>query len=219
MAFLQRPSIPNMSIQDPQQPSSEPTPEPQPSRSLTSPRSRKQLTLFLAGASFLTLSGLITRRQVARRHLSTIPRFYQPSNRPPPVPVSGAFEAFEALNLATINVVSFMMMLTGGVLWAFDISSMDDLRREVRGGLGVDGSGRFGADVEEEFEEWVASVLQRKEDKERSRTTTTTTTKGGEGKVQRAVRQAREDGEEGEHIEERLPAVEDRITNGRGKPR
>lgn len=51
-------------------------------------------------------------------------------------------------------------------MWAFDISSIDDLRRKVRGGLGVDGSGRGEQDVEEEFEEWVVTVLDRKKRKE-----------------------------------------------------
>jgi len=46
---------------------------------------------------------------------------------------------------------------------------MDDLRRKVRGGMGVDGSGRSEADVEEEMEEWLASVLSRKEEKQRVR--------------------------------------------------
>lgn len=46
---------------------------------------------------------------------------------------------------------------------------MEDLRRKIRGGLGVDGSGRDEKDVEEEFEEWVVDVLARKEDKEEAR--------------------------------------------------
>ena len=61
------------------------------------------------------------------------------------------------------------MMMTGGMLWAFDISSMEDMRRKVRGGLGVDGSGRGESDVEEEFEEWLATVLERKKEKEEKR--------------------------------------------------
>jgi hypothetical protein len=76
-------------------------------------------------------------------------------------------EAFEALNVATINVASYAMMMTGGLLWAFDISSLEDMRRKVRGGLGVDGTGRGERDVEEEFEEWLASTLERKKEKER----------------------------------------------------
>ena len=61
------------------------------------------------------------------------------------------------------------MMFGGGLLWAFDISGLEDMRRKVRGGLGVDGSGRSESEAEEEFEEWIAGVLKRKEDKERRR--------------------------------------------------
>lgn len=58
------------------------------------------------------------------------------------------------------------MMMTGGLLWAFDISSLDDMRRKVRGGLGVDGTGRGERQAEEEWEEWLATVLERKRRKE-----------------------------------------------------
>lgn len=74
-------------------------------------------------------------------------------------------EAFEALNVATINVASIAMMVTGGLLWAFDISSMEDARIKIRAGLGLDGSGTSAADAEEEFEEWLATTLARKETK------------------------------------------------------
>ena len=65
-----------------------------------------------------------------------------------------------------MNVTSTMMMMTGGLLWAFDIGSIEDLRRKIRGGLGVDGTGRNARAVEEEFEEWMASTLERKRWKE-----------------------------------------------------
>lgn len=58
-----------------------------------------------------------------------------------------------------------MMMMTGGTLWAFDISTMDDLRRKIRGGLGIDGSGRTEKQAEEEFEEWLAGTLARKDER------------------------------------------------------
>jgi len=78
---------------------------------------------------------------------------------------SGPIVALEALYLATLNVFSWGLFATGGILWYADIASMDDLRRKVRGGMGVDGSGRSEADVEEEMEEWLATVLTRKEEK------------------------------------------------------
>ena len=64
------------------------------------------------------------------------------------------------------------MMLTGGVLWAADISSLKELKGSVRGGLGLDRIGKEGTgDVEEweEFEEWLASTLERKRGREKRR--------------------------------------------------
>lgn len=71
-------------------------------------------------------------------------------------------EAFEALNLATLNVFSVGMMAAGGALWAFDISSLEDMRKMVRTNMGMDEVPRD-QESEEEIEEWVASILSRKE--------------------------------------------------------
>jgi hypothetical protein len=117
--------------------------------------------LFAAGAGFLAISTAITRRSLVRKYKASIPRFYQPSNRPN-IEVNGALEAFEALNIATIHVLSGAMMVSGGLLWAFDIASLDDMRARVRKAMDVDGSVEDKA-AEEELEEWFASVLARKE--------------------------------------------------------
>ncbi|PGH00048.1 hypothetical protein AJ79_08319 [Helicocarpus griseus UAMH5409] len=159
-----------------QQPQSEPqqqsqlqvksqqTPTPAPSQS---PQSRlsNSTKLLVGGTAFLFLSTLITRRALARKRLQAIPPKYTsaPYHKPP---VNGALEALEALNLATINVASVAMIGVGMGMRAFEIETLDDLRRKVRGGLGVDGSGRSEQDVEEELEEWVVSVLDRKKEKE-----------------------------------------------------
>jgi len=132
--------------------------------SFFSRRSARQLGLFFAGAGFVGLASIITRRSLVRRHKATMPKFYQQNNRPNEV--NGAMEAFEALNIATINVISVGMMLTGGALWAFDISSVEDMRREVRGGIGLDTGGRTDKEAEEEIEEWLASVFARKDMKD-----------------------------------------------------
>ncbi|KAI9893397.1 MAG: hypothetical protein M1814_006694 [Vezdaea aestivalis] len=133
--------------------------------SLFSARSRKQFSLFLAGTTFFGLSMLMTKRALVRRRRSAIPKFYFPSNDPH-LKFNGAIDAFEALTIASMNVASLSVMMVGGVLWGLDVSNMDDLRRKVRGGLGVDGTGRGEKDVEEEFEEWLATTLARKERKE-----------------------------------------------------
>jgi hypothetical protein len=126
------------------------------------------LGLFFAGAGFFAVSSIITRRSLLRRYKATVPKFYQPSNRANEV--NGAIEAFEALNIATINVLSVGMMLGGGLLYALDISSLDDMRRQVRTSIGVDGP-RTDEDAEKEIEEWIASVLNKgsKSEKEEKR--------------------------------------------------
>ena len=75
-----------------------------------------------------------------------------------------------------------MMMMGGGLLWAFDVSSIEDMRRKVKGGLGVDGGGTDGRDEEEALEELVASILARKEGKEKRRKR-----RGGEEDVEERV--------------------------------
>ncbi|KAI9821472.1 MAG: hypothetical protein M1832_003318 [Thelocarpon impressellum] len=76
-------------------------------------------------------------------------------------------EALEALNLATLHVASAGMMLVGGGLWVFDIGSMAELRGRFRAAIGVEDREDKGAD--EEMEEWLATVLKRKEGKEKRR--------------------------------------------------
>lgn len=80
--------------------------------------------------------------------------------------VNGAFEAVEALNIATINVLSIAMMATGGALWYLDLNSLADARKRIRGGLGIDGKGKTEQEADEEIEEVIASILARKDAKE-----------------------------------------------------
>ena len=131
-----------------------------------SERSLRQLGLFFAGAGFLTLSTLITRRSIARKRIATIPSFYQPSNRPvSKISSDSSLIALEALNLATLNVMGFGIMCTGGLAWALDISSIDDLRKKARSHIGPAG-GYTDEEAEREVEEWVAKVLLKKEKRE-----------------------------------------------------
>ncbi|RWA07379.1 hypothetical protein EKO27_g7719 [Xylaria grammica] len=164
--------------------SSSPPPPLSETRSVLSQRSLKQLGLFFAGASFLSLATLVTRRSVARKHMATLPKFYTQSNRPVnKIGSDSSLIALEALNLATLNVVGFAIMMTGGVSWAFDISSIDDLRGMARKHIGPSG-GRTDEEAERELEEWVAKVLLRKEKQQEveasppATATATTTTKG-----------------------------------------
>lgn len=103
------------------------------------------------------------------------------------------------------------MMVVGGLGWALDISGLEDMRRLVRGGLGVDGTGRGESEVEEEWEEWLAGVLKRKEEKEKRRR--------GEGGLEEKVRRLRNEEREREEMEEEFAVVGRQVTNERGKPR
>lgn len=71
----------------------------------------------------------------------------------------------DALTIATANVFSLAMMCTGGMLWAFDIASIDELRAKMRGRLGT-GRVAGGGDskAERELEEYIGSMFQKKND-------------------------------------------------------
>ncbi|EXJ64354.1 hypothetical protein A1O7_00690 [Cladophialophora yegresii CBS 114405] len=144
----------------------QPSPSPLPSKQLDRPN--RNAVIFGAGAAFFVFSLLITRRAFARKRLASSPAFYAnaPGHQAEQAKnVNGAMEALEALNLATVNVLSLSMMATGGTLWYLNINSVADARRMIRGGLGVDGTGRSEKDAEEDFEEWLATTLARKEAK------------------------------------------------------
>ncbi|KAI1772731.1 hypothetical protein F4818DRAFT_137952 [Hypoxylon cercidicola] len=148
------------------QPAQATIPPREPLSPILSQRSLKQLGLFFAGAGFLSLSTLITRRAVARKHMMTVPKFYSQSNRTVnKMQSDSSLIALEALNLATLNVFGFGIMATGGLAWAFDISSVDDLRRMARRHIGPEG-GQTDEEAERQIEEWVAKVLLRKDQKD-----------------------------------------------------
>lgn len=115
--------------------------------------------------------------------MATLPRFYTPSNRPVnKIGSDSSLIALEALNLATLNVLGFAIMMTGGVSWAFDISSIDDLRGMARKHIGPSG-GRTDEEAEQEIEEWIAKVMLRREKQDAAAAAgaaaaTTTTTRG-----------------------------------------
>jgi len=53
-----------------------------------------------------------------------------------------------------------MMMMGGGLLWAFDITGLDEMRRRLRSGKHMGGDGKWEKDTEEEeLEQWLAGIL------------------------------------------------------------
>lgn len=130
----------------------------------TNPRARavRQLSLFAAGATFFGLSMLVTRRAIARKVLATTPRQFTPSNFQPK-DANGAVEAAEAFGLATLNVTSAAMMLTGGAMFAFDITDSEDLRQKVRHRMGFDRIPPNEEEADKEMEELVKQFLDKKD--------------------------------------------------------
>lgn len=125
-------------------------------------RPHRSKVIFGAGLAFFGFSLLITRRAFLRKRF-TNPTFY--ANSPEAQAeqakkINGPLEALEALNLATINVASVGITAAGAAMWYFDINSMAEARGRLRG------EGRTEQDAEEEFEEWMAMVLARKEKKD-----------------------------------------------------
>jgi hypothetical protein len=154
-------------------------------------RTRKQAGLFFGGLTFVLFSGFVTRRSLVKRQKAIVSPILNAVGKPGAPGAKGALKtadgaaaeidpaaelnnsgpilAIEALTVATLNVISWGIMATGGALWYFDIASIDDMRRKIRGGLGVDGSGRTEEEAEEEVEEWLATVLSRKDNKSQRR--------------------------------------------------
>lgn len=88
---------------------------------------------MMAGAGFLAASVFVARRSVLRQRLSMLPPFYASNRAPLNVTDSDRqLLAARALGLATLNVVSFGVLLVGGLSWGFNISSVDELRARTR---------------------------------------------------------------------------------------
>lgn len=135
-------------------------------------RSAKQLGLFFAGATFLTASVFISRRAVNRKMVTSYPKLFQPSHHGPRPPPRGPKEkgddqlvAVEALGLATLNVMSFGVMATGGLMFAFDISNVEELRMKARSSL-YGPNGVVDEAAEQQVEDWIVDVLSRRDGNE-----------------------------------------------------
>lgn len=85
--------------------------------------------------------------------------------------ISGGQDAFEALNIATINTVSIAMVLAGATFCVLDIDSVEAARKRYREKMGLEGSLKPGSkpskEEEEQFErdmeEWLGSVFEKKD--------------------------------------------------------
>ncbi|KAJ4248937.1 hypothetical protein NW757_008051 [Fusarium falciforme] len=123
-------------------------------------RQLKQFGLFFAGAGFMAASVAISRRSVLRRRLDSLPKFYS-SNRQP-VKFDSADRsllAVQALGLATLNVMSFAVLLVGGISWGFDLSSIQELRE--RSQAAIRRPGLVNPEDEKEMEKMMEDLMAR----------------------------------------------------------
>ncbi|KAJ5930531.1 hypothetical protein N7466_006024 [Penicillium verhagenii] len=140
----------------------------------SAPPSNRNLKLFLGGIAFFSLSVWVTRRAAIKKRIECIPPFYSSSLYFQPK-VNGAGEAFEALSLASLNVLSFGMLTTGATMYALDINGLDDARRFMRVAMqgSIDETGKSDEQLEKEVTEWVTDLLgdrfTKQLDKERAK--------------------------------------------------
>lgn len=140
-------------------------------------RSLRQLGLFVGGAGFFFWSVLITRRAVTRHQIAAKLKFYH-SNQwigrsEKELPKKDPLVAVEALNLATLNTLTFAVMAAGGVSWAFDISSVEDLRRYTRRSILAASGGEADEEAEKEVADWLANTFGIVEKKDAAATAET----------------------------------------------
>ncbi|KAK4192576.1 hypothetical protein QBC35DRAFT_357998, partial [Podospora australis] len=131
-----------------------------------SERSRKQLGLFFGGCGFLALSVLVSRRAIAKHVRLARPRYFDSNvlwtldakKKDGPLK-KDPFVAAEALALATLHVMSFGILFTGGMSWAWNISSLDELRALSASRIRQSSGGVADEEAEKELTEWVAKTL------------------------------------------------------------
>lgn len=123
-------------------------------------RPLKQFGFFALGAGLMAASVAVSRRAVVRRRLDSFPKFYY-SNRTKLKFDSSerSVMAAEALGLATLNVMNFGVMLVGGVFWAFDISSVEEL--QARSDARRQRSGIASPEDDEQMEQMMSDLLAR----------------------------------------------------------
>lgn len=132
-----------------------------------SPRSRHQLGIFGAGASFVFLSALLTRRSIYRRYKVTRPPFFH-GNMTSLLEINGGLEALDALGIATINVFSYSIMWGGGLFWAFDISNLRELKQRIKMPLKLEEQAPVvPSEVDDAVSSWPAAALVMHEEETR----------------------------------------------------
>lgn len=111
----------------------------------------------------MAASVAITRRAVIRRQRESFPRFFSASNNPGYMDSNDrSLLAVHAFGLATLNVASFGVLMTGGLAWGFDLCSMGELKERTQAALmRQSGGGVLNPDDEKELEKMMGDLMKR----------------------------------------------------------
>lgn len=132
----------------------------QPSPTSLWARQAKQFGLLLAGAGFMAASVAVTRRSITRRKLDSLPKFYASNRHVPKVDSNDRqLLAVSAFGLATLNVMSFGVMLIGGISWGFDLSTIGELRERTQASLRKPMAVPTNPAEEKEFQDMMEGML------------------------------------------------------------
>jgi hypothetical protein len=102
----------------------------------------------------------VSRRSVMRRQLEALPRFFASNRNPTKLDSSDrSLLAVEAFGLATLNVTSFGIMLTGGIAYAFDLSSLRELKQRSKAAISK--PGKVSPEDEKELQEMMDGLLAK----------------------------------------------------------
>jgi hypothetical protein len=108
----------------------------------------------------MAASVAVARRSVLRRQAASFPRFYSSNRNPVKFDSTDRSQlAAQALGLATLNVMSFGVMLLGGLSWGFDISSVAELQARSR--AAIRRPGLVSPEDEAQMEEMMADLMGR----------------------------------------------------------
>lgn len=91
-----------------------------------------------------------------------MPKFYASNRHVPKMDGNDKqLLAAHAFSLATLNVMSFGVLLVGGISWAFNLSSVEELRQRTRESIARDSAVPTNPDEEKALEEMMDSLLAK----------------------------------------------------------
>jgi hypothetical protein len=87
---------------------------------------------------------------------------------PPAIPINAPLEALDALGIATTNVFSYGIMFGCGLLWAFNISTVSELKNRIKMPLDLGTGEETGEQLDDHLSAtWPAAAIVLQEEERR----------------------------------------------------